>query len=76
MNPAKVRAYAARNNSTPRSMMKSAYRRNGVGISPNHALALVNYSGTTGELLSLASEIENAVSDKFGIKLKKEAVIV
>ncbi len=52
------------------------YRKNGVGISSNHSLALVNYSGTTREILSLASDIENAVFDKFGIKLRKEAVVV
>jgi len=52
------------------------YKKNGVGISPNHALALVNYSGTTKEILSLASEIENAVYERFRIKLQKEAVIV
>ena len=52
------------------------YRKSGVGISSNHALALVNYSGTANELLSLAADIENAVLDKFGIKLEKEAVVV
>jgi UDP-N-acetylmuramate dehydrogenase len=51
-------------------------RRGGVGISTNHALALVNYSGNTKELLTLASEIEDAVLNKFGIKLDREAVIV
>ena len=52
------------------------YTRNGVGISANHSLALVNLSGTTREILSLASEIENAVFEKFGIRLQKEAVII
>ena len=52
------------------------YRKSGVGISSNHALALVNYSGTADELLSLAADIENAVSDQFGIKLEREAVVV
>jgi UDP-N-acetylmuramate dehydrogenase len=52
------------------------YNRNGVGISSNHSLALVNYAGTTKEILSLASDIENAVFEKFGIKLEKEAVVV
>jgi len=51
-------------------------RKGGVGISSNHALALVNYSGTTRELLSLANEIEDAVFVKFGIKLEKEAVVL
>ncbi len=52
------------------------YVRNGVGISSNHALALVNHSGTTRELLSLASDIEKAVFERFGVKLEKEAVVV
>ena len=52
------------------------HRAGGVGISTNHALALVNYSGTTEELLKLASEIEKRVLDRFGIKLEREAVIV
>ncbi len=51
-------------------------RKGGVGISSNHALALVNYSGTTRELLALASEIEDQVLEKFGIKLAREAVII
>lgn len=51
------------------------YKRNGVGISSNHSLALVNYAGTTREILSLASNIENGVFEKFGIKLEKEAVV-
>ena len=55
---------------------RKGQRRGGVGISTNHALALVNYSGTTKELLTLASEIEDAVGDKFGIKLEREAVII
>jgi UDP-N-acetylmuramate dehydrogenase len=52
------------------------YKKNGVGISANHSLALVNFSGTAKEILSLASDIENAVLEKFGIALQKEAVVV
>ncbi|MGO9482573.1 MAG: UDP-N-acetylmuramate dehydrogenase [Candidatus Kryptoniota bacterium] len=52
------------------------YKRDGVGISANHSLALANYSGTTNELLSLATGIENAVREKFGLILKREAVVV
>ncbi len=52
------------------------YERNGVGISLNHALALVNYSGTANELISLASDIEKGVQEKFGIELEREAVVV
>ncbi len=49
-------------------------RRGAVGISANHALALVNYGGTTAELLSLAAEIRRAVQRKFGIRLETEPV--
>ncbi|MCL5268472.1 MAG: UDP-N-acetylmuramate dehydrogenase [Bacteroidetes bacterium] len=52
------------------------YRLGGVGISSNHALALINQSGTTKELLSLAASIEEAVFKKFGIALEREAVVV
>ncbi len=59
-----------------KSGFRKGQRLGGVGISSNHALALVNFSGTTNELLKLASEIENSVRQKFGIKLEREAVIV
>ncbi len=52
------------------------YRFGRVGISANHALALVNFGGTSADLLGLASEIEAKVLKKFGIKLEREAVIV
>jgi UDP-N-acetylmuramate dehydrogenase len=52
------------------------YRRNGVGLSTHHALALVNRGGTTAELLALAQDIERAVRERFGITLEREAVIV
>jgi UDP-N-acetylmuramate dehydrogenase len=52
------------------------YRMGGVGISSNHALALINQSGTTKELLSLAASIEEAVFKNFGIALEREAVVV
>ncbi len=58
------------------SGFNKGYKRDGVGISSNHALALVNYSGTANELLSLASDIEKCVQEKFGIKLEREAVMV
>ena len=51
-------------------------RRSGVGISPKHSLALVNYSGTTKELLSLSAEIETKVRQVYGICLEKEPVIL
>ncbi|MEO8210440.1 MAG: UDP-N-acetylmuramate dehydrogenase [bacterium] len=52
------------------------YKKNGVGISENHSLALININGTSGELLKLAYEIEKKIMEKFGIKLYKEPVIV
>lgn len=52
------------------------FRRDGVGVSPNHALALVNYGGTTHELLMLADDIRRAVEREFGIRLQLEPVIV
>jgi UDP-N-acetylmuramate dehydrogenase len=51
-------------------------RRDGVGVSPNHALALVNYGGTARELLALAEEIQRGVEATFGITLACEPVVV
>ncbi|MDH3497334.1 MAG: UDP-N-acetylmuramate dehydrogenase [Gemmatimonadota bacterium] len=51
-------------------------RRRGVGISSHHALALVNYDGTTADLLALADEIRAAVAARFGVELRPEPVIV
>jgi len=58
------------------SGFKKGYKYKGVGISENHSLALVNYNGTTKDLLALASGIENNVYEKFGLKLSKEPVII
>ncbi|HMQ69293.1 MAG TPA: UDP-N-acetylmuramate dehydrogenase [Ignavibacteria bacterium] len=52
------------------------FKKGGVGISSKHSLALINISGTTRELLAFSSEIEETVKKKFGIKLKKEPVVV
>ncbi len=52
------------------------FRKGGVGISANHALALVNYGGTTAELLSLAHDIQRSVDSKFGVRLELEPVVV
>ena len=51
-------------------------RRDKVGISPNHALALVNYGGTTKALLALAGEIIAVVKKRFDIELIIEPVVV
>lgn len=52
------------------------YRQGGVGISPHHTLALVNYGGTSKEILELASDIELAVQQKFSVDLVREPVVV
>jgi UDP-N-acetylmuramate dehydrogenase len=51
-------------------------RRRGVGVSPNHALALVNLGGTSAELLALALEIRTAVEARFGVVLEREPVVL
>ena len=52
------------------------YRSGSVGVSQNHSLALVNYNGTSRELLDLAVRIQTAVHDRFGVMLEQEPVIV
>lgn len=51
-------------------------RRGGVGISQNHTLALVNYEGTTKQLVTFANEIQDKVHEIFGVRLAIEPVIV
>jgi len=51
-------------------------RRGGAAVSAKHALALVNVGGTTADLLALATEIERAVHERFGIRLEREPVVV
>lgn len=52
------------------------FRAQGVGISDNHTLALVNFGGTSAQLLALADEIVRQVREKFGIALRREPVVV
>jgi len=60
-----------------RTGLGRGYRRGNVGISVNHALAIVNYGGgTAGEILDLAREIGQRVLDSFGITLVPEPVFV
>ncbi|MFA5834575.1 MAG: UDP-N-acetylmuramate dehydrogenase [Bacteroidota bacterium] len=59
-----------------KSGFKKGYKKNGVGISENHTLALVNYHGTTKALLDIAEEIRNGVQSVFGICLELEANVV
>jgi len=52
-------------------------RRGSVGISTAHALALVHHGGgTTEELVALAREILEAVSQRFSIELQPEPVFL
>lgn len=51
-------------------------RRGGAGVSPRHALALVNYGGTTAELVALADMIVAGVWNRFGVRLVPEAEIL
>ena len=55
---------------------RRGYRKGGVGISANHSLALVNYGGSTRELLALAEEIQSGVYATFGIRLEREPVLL
>jgi UDP-N-acetylmuramate dehydrogenase len=59
-----------------RSGFAKGYRKNGVGISEHHTLALVNYNGTTAALMALAEEIQNGVQNVFGLKLELEANVI
>lgn len=56
---------------------RKGLRRNGVGISASHALALINIgSGTARELLELAEDIQRTVRETFGITLEREPVLI
>ncbi len=59
-----------------KSGFSKGYRRDGVGISTKHSLALVNDGGTTEALLSLASDIVKKVNDVWGLSLEREPVLV
>jgi UDP-N-acetylmuramate dehydrogenase len=55
---------------------QKGYERNGVGVSTNHSLALINIDGTSRELLALAEDIQAVVLEKFGVRLEREPVVV
>jgi len=59
-----------------KSGFRKGYKKNGVGISENHTLALVNYGGTTTSLLLLAEEIQQGVKKVFTIHLQLEANVI
>lgn len=53
------------------------YIRGAVGISPRHALAIVNLGGATAaEIIALRDDIQRAVRDRFGIELHPEPVFL
>jgi UDP-N-acetylmuramate dehydrogenase len=52
------------------------YRDGGVGVSSRHALALVNFGGTSAQLLALAERIVQAVEQRFGVRLVLEPEVV
>jgi UDP-N-acetylmuramate dehydrogenase len=53
------------------------YRRGNVGLSPRHTLVLVNYGGATaGEVLAFSKEVQERVTEKFGILLRPEVQFV
>ncbi|MBP5297249.1 MAG: hypothetical protein J6Y94_07970 [Bacteriovoracaceae bacterium] len=54
---------------------KRGYREGEVGLSPTHALAIVNYGHATSDAVkALASKIQQAVQNKFGVALLPETV--
>jgi len=56
---------------------KKGSHQKGVGISPDHSLALINVgNGTSSELLKLASEISHRINDRFCILLEPEPLIL
>lgn len=53
------------------------FREGEAGVSPNHALILVNYGNATGrEIFDLSENIIESVNDIFGIKLDREVNII
>jgi UDP-N-acetylmuramate dehydrogenase len=59
-----------------RAGFPKGYRRGGAGISSRHALALVNFGGTSAELLALAESVRGGVESRFGVRLEFEPEVV
>jgi UDP-N-acetylmuramate dehydrogenase len=59
-----------------RAGFAKGYRQGGVGISSRHALALVNFGGTSAELLALAERVRAGVEARFGVRLEFEPEVV
>lgn len=52
------------------------FRDGDAGVSPDHALVLVNHGSATGEqILRLAMRIQSSVADRFGLELEPEPII-
>lgn len=59
------------------SGFSKGYQRGKVGISSKHALAIINRGGASAtEIIELTEEIQNRVSQTWGIKLQPEPVFV
>lgn len=53
------------------------YKMGKAGISPKHALSLINLGGANAEdIINLAKEVIKGVEDKFGIRLEAEPLMV
>ena len=59
-----------------RAGFPKGFRRGGAGISTQHALALVNFGGTSAELLALAETVRAGVESRFGVRLEYEPEVV
>jgi UDP-N-acetylmuramate dehydrogenase len=60
-----------------RAGVAKGLRRGAVGVSSNHALALVHHGGgTTAELMALAGEVAAAVEARFAVRLVPEPTLV
>ncbi|MFO0752495.1 MAG: UDP-N-acetylmuramate dehydrogenase [Thermodesulfovibrionales bacterium] len=53
------------------------HRQGRVGLSPRHALILVNYQdASSGEVVAFAREVQERVKERFGVLLKPEVQLV
>ncbi len=59
-----------------RAGFPKGYRRGGAGISSRHALALVNFGGTSAELVALAESVREGVEARFGVRLEFEPEVI
>jgi UDP-N-acetylmuramate dehydrogenase len=60
-----------------RAGISKGLRAGAVGVSTQHALALVHHGGgSTAELLALATRVQSAVRDRFGIDLSPEPIFL